>query len=68
MDPNETLRIIRRDLEVVNKYRDLKDRTGGLLQWQREEFEAAAGSLAEGVEAMDEWISKGGFLPGEWQH
>lgn len=30
------------------------------------EKEAAADDLAEGFEALDEWLTKGGYLPRAW--
>lgn len=33
----------------------------------RVEFEQQAVELAEHVQALDEWISKGGFLPTQWR-
>ena len=51
MDPNETLRKIR---ELCKK----------ILE-QEHTFQDVW-DLAEHTEAMDSWISKGGFLPKEW--
>lgn len=67
MDPNETLRMIRQYAEKVNKWRDMMDRSDGqLLAWQREEFEQDSFHLAEYAEALDGWLSKGGFPPSGW--
>lgn len=50
MDPNEALRQIR---ESASRYLD----SGRHVD---------AGTLAEHVEALDEWLSRGGFLPDAW--
>ena len=59
MDPNKTLETARGIVtDILMKgeedYRDLRDLT--------EEAE----NLAEQFLALDEWLTKGGFLPGEW--
>lgn len=51
MDPNVTLMNIRAIL-ATSETREL---SGDLVQ-----------ELIEHVEALDEWITKGGFLPAEW--
>lgn len=66
MDPNETLRMIRQYVQKVNEWRDLMDRVGGLMPHQREEYEQDTFYLAEYTEAMDGWLSKGGFPPSVW--
>ena len=69
MDPIETLRMIRLYVGKINVWRDLLDRMDGkLLPWQQEEMQQDACHLAEYTEAMDEWLSKGGFLPSAWDH
>lgn len=60
MDPDVTLGMIRRLVEKVAVMAD-KDAPASNI--------AEAGiDLAEYVGAMDEWLSKGGFLPKEWDH
>jgi hypothetical protein len=54
MDPNATLAIIRDAL------RDFGDAT------MRDEADAAADVLVEHVQALDEWLTRGGFLPADW--
>lgn len=56
MDPNETLRMIRLYTKRIN----------GELPSDETIVELAQ-NLAEYVGALDEWLSKGGFLPSEWQ-
>lgn len=51
MDPNETLRIIRAQVGMI-----LDENDGNSPE-----------ALAEAVRDLDGWLSKGGFLPSEWQ-
>lgn len=55
MDPNETLRRLRRLQE--------KFQTGGRMENSRD----LADEMAELFEALDGWLSKGGFLPDAWK-
>lgn len=54
MDPNEALRQIRSITDYVNadSYSD--------------DMQADLDRLAELFEALDQWLSKGGFLPNAW--
>jgi hypothetical protein len=54
MDPNETLKIIR-DLieEILDPEAPATDTNGR--------------DLAEDVQALDSWLSRGGYLPEAWQ-
>lgn len=54
MDPNKTLSEIRDALAIMNS-----DNMSGQIN--------AAASLAEHAEALDGWLSKGGFLPDAWR-
>lgn len=55
MDPNETLAEIRRlGTRLIEEPSD--NATFGLL----------AGALVAHIEALDGWLSKGGFLPTSW--
>lgn len=56
MDPDETLRIIRLTIAQMR----VDDEAGV------PEFKQHARDLAEHIEALDEWMSKGGFKPKEW--
>jgi hypothetical protein len=56
MDPNANLEELRRKLNVLRGPLSTKDRNR-LLEAFTEEFEA-----------LDEWITKGGFLPEAWRH
>jgi hypothetical protein len=56
MDPNANLEELRRHAEAV-----LTDKPNMLdYQWR-------AQRMAELVQALDGWISKGGFLPSDWR-
>lgn len=54
MDPNDALELIR---EALDRLRDPEE----------SDWNDAAITLAELVEALDEWLSKGGFMPAPWQ-
>ena len=56
MDPNATLEEMRRLMHAI-----LNE-----VSTAQEDF-ANAERLAELVEAMDGWLSRGGFLPRSWQ-
>lgn len=55
MDPNETLRLLRLTIKQMAVDEDPGVRA------------AHAAEVAEYFEALDEWISKGGFLPRDWR-
>ena len=55
MDPNETLRRLR-ELSATPINNNMK------------EFGELIDNLVFNFEALDEWLSKGGFLPNEWAH
>lgn len=58
MDPNATLRELRQlAAQIITDYDDVEG--NGIDQDD-------ANRLAELVEALDDWITKGGFLPGAW--
>lgn len=56
MDPNTALVEMREHAGVCQTAKDGSD----------EEYDAMV-ALAEKFEALDEWLSKGGFLPTAWQ-
>ena len=66
MDPNETLRKIReaaRDVRLaLDSYANDTDPLTRAFA-----LAASSDSLADATEALDEWLSKGGFLPSAWQ-
>lgn len=55
MDPNATLKEI---LTAVKEFDDAADTESAF---------AAAGTALEAFENLDEWLSKGGFLPDRWK-
>jgi|AntAceMinimDraft_11_1070367.scaffolds.fasta_scaffold00311_70 hypothetical protein len=58
MDPNETLKAIRKN---INVWED-----GGLPFGSREELEDFIDEVCESVLALDEWLIHGGFKPNDW--
>lgn len=54
MDPNTTLDELRELVEAAN-------RNDELLDWQ-----LVAEELADRFAALDQWLSRGGFLPTDW--
>jgi hypothetical protein len=58
MDPNEALRNARKALETYRAAQDVDDNTGEQLD--------AADELADAFEALNGWLSSGGFLPAAW--
>lgn len=53
MDPDEALRVAREAAAAVIKYGN-----GASL---------SAHELAEAFQALDEWLTKGGFAPSDWR-
>lgn len=67
MDPDENLKTTRKLVqEVVGRIDELGEKVEDL---PRPVFEAldAADDLAMYVNALDEWISRGGALPRDWE-
>ena len=60
MDPTTCLDEIRRLVHEINFYRDLATPHGDA------EVTSLGYALTEHVEALDEWITKGGHLPSQW--
>lgn len=56
MDPNIVLQDIRDALEAFHANGDQFNR-----RWDHED------SLVEAIEALDGWLSQGGYLPADWQ-
>ena len=59
MDPNETLRMIR---EVVAWE---QNRTGDET-YGADDFADMLGEVTELIADLDEWLTRGGFLPADW--
>lgn len=57
MDPNETL----------TKLREIKRRIQANVDTGTPLSPADAPDMADLFEALDDWLSKGGFLPADWQ-
>lgn len=60
MDPNETLRRIRATLKRLDEL------SGRGPEWTVER-RIETDVLRDEVEALDGWLSRGGFLPAEWE-
>lgn len=63
MDPNEALRTLRRDVANLARWLDDADassfaRIGAI--------EALASDVATTFQGLDDWLSKGGFVPEAW--
>ncbi len=58
MDPNETLRLIRQEQSMMLYAEEQGDSVT---------YGMAARELAEHVTNLDEWLTKGGFLPDAWR-
>lgn len=57
MDPNEALKGLRRSIKNARESGELED---------NEAEYAALQGVFEYAEALDEWLSRGGFLPDAW--
>lgn len=57
MDPNATLETIREQYATLRLMLD--DTNGNLAE--------AAEDLLDAIQDLDGWLSKGGFLPNDWQ-
>jgi hypothetical protein len=67
MDPTANLKEQR---EVAAEILAIWDRctpSGKFTTQQLHELQYAAHRLAELVQALDEWVGRGGFLPEQWQ-
>jgi hypothetical protein len=68
MDPNANLREQRKLVREMMAIHDRADvSTGEYLPADRVRCLELAYRLAELVEALDDWIKSGGFLPDSWQ-
>lgn len=63
MDPNQNLD---EQLDIAKRIQQLADSDEPLERFA-EKLEALAEELADRVEALDHWITGGGFLPARWQ-
>lgn len=66
MDPNSN---IAEQLRIVHSIHQINDRCnpdGSLSNVQVAALASHADRLADLVEALDDWIAKGGFLPERW--
>src|SRR4051812_9674625 len=70
MDPNETLREIRAiqdRMDVRNEERNKAEEAGTMRYEAYDEAQADDRELlCDAYEALDGWVTEGGFLPDEW--
>ncbi len=66
MDPNANLAEQRALVERLNHAWDCSDLDGLLPTYEANQALDAAFRLSELVQALDEWIVSGGFLPTAW--
>lgn len=67
MDPNEALRAL---LERAEEAQDIADNAaddGTLTMEMKDRLTDIAIESAQFIQALDEWLSRGGFLPAKWQ-
>jgi len=57
MDPNETLKVLRALVAEVL----------GADRFEGNDADEVLGELAEEFDALDKWITSGGFLPQDWR-
>lgn len=67
MDPNSALANLRRAVWEMHRLNGSADGHGKLTPGNQTLYEAAANDLAETAKALDEWLSRGGFLPSAWE-
>lgn len=60
MDPNETLRLMREALESASAFEQMETPMRDAMRLE------ALGEAAACAESLDEWLSKGGFMPRAW--
>lgn len=61
MDPNVTLK------EIRDLVRDVDNAVDGKVRMSTQGLADAAEEIADKFRELDEWVSKGGFLPKAWQ-
>lgn len=67
MDPDANLIEQREIVRAVLAIYDACADDGSLSPSQAASLETYAGRLAELVQALDEWLTGGGFLPSRWE-
>jgi hypothetical protein len=66
MDPNEALKNARRAMMVLRRIEDRPDVSVGGHDRDQEIKNDANEQLVDAFEALDGWLSKGGFTPKAW--
>lgn len=67
MDPDETLKNVEEALAQASKFLDREMDDSGLDDEELVQAEDLLSDLYESVNALNEWMKSGGFLPKEWQ-
>ena len=67
MDPDETLRLIIGHVEAIIRLDDDYQKYDGDRNKVNAEIAIHAVDLAEHQKNLNDWLSKGGFLPKTWQ-
>jgi len=66
MDPNAALAAIREAQAIIQPHVEDEHWDDDMRYALGDDLKEAIESLAEHVQALDEWLSKGGFLPHDW--
>ncbi len=66
MDPNANLSETRRIVRTINEIQDACPDDGDYTDRQLQQLARHANRLAELSEALDGWLSSGGFFPSRW--
>jgi hypothetical protein len=67
MDPNATLSELLALARRVIRAAEIADIKKKMDREEMETFSDVAVAMAERVQYLDEWLTKGGFLPERWQ-
>lgn len=68
MDPNETLRRLRAAIASANLISDDYHNADDDETVMIEDVISTLDDVAGMAEALDEWLTKGGFPPADWDH
>lgn len=67
MDPNAALAKVREALTTIQPVMDNEHWDDDIRYSLGDDLKEAVESLVEHVQALDEWLSRGGFQPEAWQ-
>lgn len=66
MDPNETLKELRKALKGLDEALATRDAVESLVDPYKDYDDDDVRNAVERFQALDEWLSQGGFLPRDW--